>query len=236
MHEIKLRPDLIANVILRRGREHPFEEFDPATTALVVVDMQNHFVAEGYQGRVATATEIVPNINRIASGLRAAGGVVVWLQTAFDDDTARTWSTFFESFNTDKRRAGVMVGLKKDSDGYQLWPELEGEAADLKIEKDRFSAFIQGASDLHDILQTRAINTLLITGTVTNVCCEATARDASMLNYKTVMVADGNAAPSDDAHNASLNNLFGAFCDVLTTAQIIARIETVGSNNAQAAE
>ncbi len=236
MHKFELRPELIEMVRRRRANIHPFENFTPETTALIVVDMQNFFVADGHLGAVATAREIVPNINAIADGLRSAGGKVVWLVTAFDQATAVEWSTFFDHFNSPEMRKGVLAGLKKDSDGYALNPELNVRDEDIIIEKDRFSAFIQGSSDIHEQMQKRNIDTLLITGTVTNVCCESTARDASMLNYKTVMVADGNAASSDVSHNATLNSLYGGFCDVLTTEAILARLAEVGGSKAQAAE
>ncbi len=95
-------------------------------------------------------------------------------------------------------------------------------AEDEIVVKTRFSAFIQGSSDIDAGLGARGIDTLLITGTVTNVCCESTARDAAMLNYKVIMVADANAARSDDDHNATLNNLFNIFADVRTTDAAIA--------------
>ena len=62
---------------------------------------------------------------------------------------------------------------------------------------------------------------MIITGTATNVCCESTARDAFMLNYRTLVVSDANATVSDEAHNASLNALFVRFADVLTTDEIV---------------
>ena len=58
---------------------------------------------------------------------------------------------------------------------------------------------------------------MLITGTVTNVCCESTARDAMMRNFKTVMITDGNAANTDEDHNAALNNFYLTFGDIMST-------------------
>ena len=60
-------------------------------------------------------------------------------------------------------------------------------------------------------------DTVLITGTVTNVCCESTARDAMMRNFKTVMITDGNAANTDEDHNAALNNFYLTFGDIMST-------------------
>ena len=66
---------------------------------------------------------------------------------------------------------------------------------------------------------------MLITGTVTNVCCESSARDAMMLNFKTIMVSDGNAARSDAEHNATLAAFYAIFGDVMETAHVIERLE-----------
>ena len=107
----------------------------------------------------------------------------------------------------------------------RLGLDLEVAAEDQIIVKNRFSAFIQGSSGIDAVLRARDLDTLLITGTVTNVCCESTARDAAMLNYKVIMVADANAARTDDDHNASLNNLFNVFADVRTTDDVIALLD-----------
>ena len=77
--------------------------------------------------------------------------------------------------------------------------------------------FLEVKRNLEDVLRTRGLDTLLITGTVTNVCCESTARDAMMRNFKTVMVTDGNAANTDEDHNAALSNFYLTFGDIMST-------------------
>jgi len=96
---------------------------------------------------------------------------------------------------------------------------------DLIVEKNRFSAFIQGSSNLAEVLRERGLDTLLVTGTVTNVCCESTARDAMMLNFRTIMVTDGNAAVTDEDHNASLIAFYLTFGDIMSADMLIARLE-----------
>ena len=83
-----------------------------------------------------------------------------------------------------------------------------------RCSKRRFGAFAPGASDLHAILQDRGIDTLIVTGTASQVCCESTARDAMMLNYKVFFVSDGNATFTDEEHNATLSAMAHTFCDV----------------------
>lgn len=74
---------------------------------------------------------------------------------------------------------------------------------------------------LHELLEDRGIGTVLIAGAVANVCCEATARDASTLDYRTIMVADANAAVRDADLNATLHTIYRSYGDVRSTAEVI---------------
>ena len=74
MHKIAIPSYAIERALARRGRLHPFEDLDPARTALVVVDLQNGFMVPGQPAEIAQAREIVPAVNRLARATRAAGG------------------------------------------------------------------------------------------------------------------------------------------------------------------
>ena len=100
------------------------------------------------------------------------------------------------------------------------------------VEKKRFSAFIQGSSELDKVLKARGIDHLLVTGTVTGVCCESTARDAMMLNYSVTMVTDGNASYSDEEHNRALTAFYATFGDIRSTDDLIALIAKNGKKQA----
>ena len=136
--------------------------------------------------------------------------------------------------NGRERTAHRFESLAPGSKGYEIWADLDVKPVDLKVEKTRYSAFIQGSSNLEATLRARGIDTVLITGTVTNVCCESTARDAMMRNFRTIMVTDGNAATSDELHNASLSAFYLKFGDIMPTDMIIASLTK--SARASAAE
>ncbi len=85
------------------------------------------------------------------------------------------------------------------------------------VEKQRFSAFTPGTSDLNAILREQGIDTVLITGTLTNCCCESTARDAMQHNYRVLIAADANAALTDEEHAATLHNMAFVFADLYST-------------------
>jgi ureidoacrylate peracid hydrolase len=236
MHKLSIPQSVIDRVIAKRGREHVFENMEPSKTALVVVDMQNAFMLPGVAHALCPMAEkIVPNINRLAAAVRATGGSVIWIKTTFKDDALRNWSTYFEMVAPEQGKKRI-AALTADSKGHELWPVLDVKPGDVMVEKNRFSAFIQGSSNLAQVLRSRGLDTVLITGTVTNVCCESTARDAMMLNFKTIMVSDGNAAVTDEDHNASLCAFYLTFGDVMATDAVIACLERNARNSLAAAE
>ncbi len=236
MHKVAIPQPVIDRVIARYGREHVHDDLDPRRTALVVVDMQNAFMLPGVAHSLCPmAEEIVPNVNRLARAVRETGGTVVWIKTVFTEETLTSWSTLYGMLGSErsaKRAAALAAGSK----GHELWPALEVRAGDLIVEKRRYSAFIQGSSNLADELRERALDTLLIAGTVTNVCCESTARDAMMLNFKTVMITDANAAMSDEDHNASLISFYLVFGDIMSTDFAIACLRRNAGRALAAAE
>ena len=224
MHEPALYPSVIARAIQRRNSVRVFDSLISERTAHVVVDLQNGFMAPGAVAEIAEARDIVPNVNRISQALRSVGGLVVYIQNTFDEVAVRTWSTYFDHFCTPERRRKMIEAFTPGSDGHALWPALDVQPQDLTVRKRRFGAFAPGASDLHEILQDRGIDTLIVTGTASQVCCESTARDAMMLNYKVFFVADGNATFNDEEHNATLSALALTFCDVLPTDDLLGLI------------
>ena len=207
--------------LARKGKAHPYESLDPAKTALVVVDLQNAFMMPGVaHSPCVQAQDIVPNVNRLARAVRATGGTVVWIQTEYTDETLSSWSTYYEALSP-ARRAKRREALSRGGKGFELWDGLEVQPDDLKVIKMRFSAFIRGSSDLEQHLRQRGTENVLITGTTTDVCCESSARDASMLNFRTVMVSDGTAATRDELHNASLSAFYLNFGDVMPTDMLV---------------
>ncbi|HXI99706.1 MAG TPA: isochorismatase family cysteine hydrolase [Micropepsaceae bacterium] len=221
MHKIAIPQSVIDSVIRSRGREHIYDTLDPAKTALLVVDMQNGFMMEGVAHSLCReAVNIVPNINRIAEALRRSGGTIVWIQNAVTEETLESWSIRIE-MDGPERTATRMQSMTPGTKGYALWAGLDTRPDDLFVQKTRFSAFIQGSSDLEAQLRGRGIDTVIVTGTVTNICCESTARDAMMRNFRTIMVSDANAAITDEMHNASLAAFYVRFGDIMSTDHLI---------------
>jgi ureidoacrylate peracid hydrolase len=225
MHRIDIPAEINARAMRARDRDHIFERIDPARTAQIVVDLQNGFMAEGAPVEVPTAREIVPNVNSIAAALREAGGINVFLRVTHDMAEPHPWTTRYTRYLSAERSAIHRQAFSRGAPSWQLWPLLDVRTNDLIVDKTRFSAFVPGTCPLHEMLQARGIDTLIVTGTLTNVCCESTARDAMQRNYQVIFVADGNAALTDAEHNATLCNMVTLFADVMTTGQVLAVIE-----------
>ncbi|MFP6736786.1 MAG: isochorismatase family cysteine hydrolase [Rhodospirillales bacterium] len=221
MQTFEVTREMADAIIRRRGHLHPHAEFDPAATALLVVDMQNYFVSEDERTGCGPAREITPNINRLASALRAAGGQVVWIVTEATEEANESWSNFYETHSEDggAHRRKVMV---PGQSAYEIWPQLEVLDGDTQFVKARYSAFLKApGGDLEALLNTRGIKTLLVTGVATNVCCESTARDAMMVGFRTIMVSDGNAAYTAEFHEATMRNFISVFGDVHSTDDLL---------------
>jgi ureidoacrylate peracid hydrolase len=223
MHRYVVSDKVKERLMFRQGKLASHDTIEAGRTALVVVDMQNHFVAEGFPAEIPLSREIVPVINRVARAVRAAGGLVVWIQT-----TARGalehWANHHKYMLTPERAAKRLASLDESADGFKLYPAMEALQTDLRVKKLKYSAFIAGSSNIDAELRSRGIDTLLITGTATNVCCESTARDAMMLDYRVIMLSDGNAANTDEEHAATLNSFMLFFGDVMASDEALAKL------------
>ena len=234
MQTFTITPEIADQIARKRGALHPYTRLDPAKTALVVVDMQNYFMADGEPACAPAAREIVPNVNRLAAAMRDVGGLVVWIQTEAKPETPVDWANHYECV-TPEAKAKRQRNLGKDGSGFPLWPALEAKPTDTRVIKTRYSAFIGNSSNLEQVLRARSIDTIVITGVATNVCCESTARDGMMLGFRTLMVSDGNAAFTQENHEHCLRNFLIQFGDVQTTDEVIANLRQ-GASAARAAE
>ena len=223
MHPIGIPSKYVDWVVARRGRRHIFERIDLDRTALLVIDMQNGFLIPGFSPlEVPGLAGIVPNINRLARRCRESGVLVVWTQQTYTEE----WRSWARNFATPEMRDRIIAETAPGARGFAIHESLDVDGSDMHIVKRRSSAFTPGASDLHERLQASGRDTLIITGTLTNVCCEATARDAMLMNYNTLFVADANGARSDEEHTATLVNMMQFLADVVTTEEVERLIAT----------
>ncbi len=214
LHDWAIEPREYARHEARRGRRHAFTHLDPAQTALVVVDMVPFFLAENPYAR-----GIVPHVNALAGALRAAGGTVAWVVPRSEPPSAARC----------EHLGAHVAELYADSGGEgppraRIGRGLDVAPTDLVVDKGAASAFFPGRCDLQARLEARAVDTVIVAGTVANVCCESTARDASTLGHRVIMVADANAARRDQDLNATLHTIYRSFGDVRPTSEVLALI------------
>lgn len=213
------REDHLARVLKRGGQAHMLSGLDADRTALIVVDMQVYFVAEGMPAGSPQVRALVPVIARFAEALRQAGGTVAWVLTDGSPEFTGEWPSYKALFSPESwaRREEM---LAPGGAGYPLADGLSAAPEDIISVKRRHSALAEGSSDLDRQLRARGIDTVLVAGTATGVCCAGTARDAMTRGYHAVMLADALAAQTQEEHEAALNLHYLYFGDVRTTAEI----------------
>jgi isochorismate hydrolase len=174
---------------------------EPSRAALLVIDMQNYF------HRIVGP--ILKNTLRVIRACRERGVPIIFTQhghrdPASDGGILGTWW-------------GEMI--LEGTEDWKLLKEMEVEATDLLLPKKRYSAFY--GTDLDETLRDRGIKDLIISGVMTNLCCETTARDAFMRDYQIFFLIDGTAAGKSDLHVAALKNLGYGFAYLLTCEELI---------------
>lgn len=214
--------ELLERLKRRRGRIHLFDRFPMERTALVIVDMQNAYVAPGAPMETPAARECVPNINELASVIREAGGTVAWVSMTLASPA--DWGAYPELMLRPDRVDAVVGCVHPQSPLHALYSGLDVRSEDWQVSKSRFSAFLPGASELGDRLRSAKIDHILIAGTLTNVCCETSGRDAAMQDFRVTMVADANASRTSQEHDAALITFIQSFGDVMTVEEVKQRV------------
>jgi len=204
-----------ARQLARRGRLHAYERLRAGATALVVVDMVPFFAQQNPYCRGA----ITP-INGLAQALREAGGLVAWVLPSEAEPFPDLAREFHGAEAAEIYRTSGGTGALAD----RLCRELDYRSGDVIVEKTGASALFPGRCPLPEVLAVAGVETVIITGTVTNVCCESTARDARALGLRVIMAADANAARTDAEHNATLHTIYRSFGDVRPATEILEMI------------
>lgn len=201
---------------------------DPATTVMVVVDMQNDFVAEGAQLRSAQAAAMVPKLANTLKICRETGVRVVFTAHVHRRDGS-DMGLYDDLYPPIADRSALVDGTP----GVDIFAELAPAPGEHVIKKHRYSAFF--ATDLDLILREWGITTVVISGTTTENCCHATARDAMFRNYKVVFLSDATgtfdypdvgqgAMSAEEVHRATLTVLAFSTAHVMTAGDFIARL------------
>ena len=233
-HDVQIPDYVIERIMAKRGKLEVFDRFEADKTAFLVIDMQNCFLVPGFSVlEVPDSRAIVGNVNALAAAVRNGGGLVVWTRHTFRPD----WTVWHDHFAGGDWRDRAMAETAEGSFGYRIGERMDVNDADLVVRKTRYSALIPGSTepDVTAELRRRHLDTVIVVGTLTNVCCESTARDAMMLDFKTLFIADANATRSDAEHNATLISMIQVFADVRLTDEIVPMLTPRSTRHERAA-
>ncbi len=196
----------------------------PEHTALLNIDMQNCFVEDSPIAAPDGLT-VLGRINRLAAACRKAGIPVIHTSMVLRPDGSNLGVLADAS---PPARAGT---LNKGSASAALHKGLVIDPRDILLDKPRFGAF--HATDLELILRSRCIDTVIISGIATNVCCETTAREAMVRDFHVFFLSDGTAtssmggASAAELQKAALATLGFLFAQVVTVDEMIEKIMAV---------
>lgn len=192
--------------------------FDPVRTAIVAVHFQNDIVGPdgafaGFFRAEVERTGVIATTAQVLDAARAAGATIVYTRVA--------WQPGYGDLVANSPLLGMVAQakcLQEGTPGAAIVDELAPHDGDTVITHKRVGGFQD--SDLDATLRGAGIDTVVFTGVATNASVEGTARVASDLGYRTVVVADACSAGSEAAHTASLESL-GLLAEITTTDELL---------------
>jgi len=208
------------------------DRIHPTRTAMIVVDMQNDFVAQGAAMETPAARAMVPRLSESLCICRDAGIRVIYTAHVHRRDGC-DMGVFDDMHPPIAQRDALVDGTP----GVEIYPELAPAAGEHVIKKHRYSGFF--GTDLDIILREWGVDTVIISGTTTENCCHATARDAMFRNYRVVFLSDATATydypdrgfgpmANADVHHATLVVLAASTAHVMPVEEMRARIVRQG--------
>ena len=205
---------------------------DPNKTAMIVVDMQNDFVASGAAMETPAAREIVPKLAEALRICRDAGIKIIYTAHVHRRDGCDMG--LFDDLHPPIANRNALVD---GTPGVDIYPELAPAVGEHVIKKHRYSGFF--GTDLDIILREWGVDTVIVSGTTTENCCHATARDAMFRNYRVVFLSDATATydypdrgfgamPAADVHHATLVILAASTAHVMSVKDMRMRLLSRG--------
>lgn len=200
---------------------------DPQKTAVIVVDMQNDFVAPGAAMQSRQAHAMVP---RLATTLKACRDL--GMRVIYTTHTHRRDGCDMGLYDDLYPPIANRVSLVDGTPGVEIYPDLAPQPGEHVVKKHRYSGFF--ATDLDLILREWGVSTVVVCGTTTENCCHATARDAMFRNYRVVFLSDGTgtfdypdvgcgAMTAEEVHKATLTILAFSTAHVMSCEELLSR-------------
>jgi len=188
---------------------------NPAASALLVIDMQNYFLDSGCSAWMESTPAIIPNVRALIDSYRSKKLPVLFTVHAH------------ECPEVDGGMMGRWWGdlIIKGTHDAEIHPEIMPREEEKVVWKTRYSAFYN--TDLDISLNRLGVEEVVISGVMTNLCCESTARDAFFRDYRIYFVMDATAAINEDLHISTMKNLAYGFAHIVDTASILRSVDSV---------
>jgi ureidoacrylate peracid hydrolase len=201
------------------------EKVAPGHAAILVIDMLNDFCAEQGMGEregfdISAVQDMARRLPAFLDAARTAGVQVIFVRNVYSSKGNKYLSDAWLEQAARKRNGSYTLYpvCGEGEWGGEYYGGLAPQAGDLEVIKHRFDAFHN--TDLDLILRGRGAKCVILTGCLTNVCVETTARDAFMRDYYVVVASDGTAAYTDLDHDQALNNIDRFFGEAAGIADI----------------
>lgn len=211
-----------AEILERAAQQYetsnPDFPIDRGKTALLVIDLQEGFVATGARMWTPGNLRIMPRVKTLLERCRELDIPVIFTEHAHDEtgrDKGLMWDV---PLNLPIKEGALRIGAEDTPTYHEIAPR-HGEKV---IQKHRYSAFFD--TDLHTYLRGCDVDTVIITGCMTNYCCGATARDAFFRDYKVIFGSDLNATDNEEVHEAELKTLRRGYARVISLEEILAEL------------
>lgn len=194
-------------------------DFNPRSSALLIIDMNKAFVGKGAPLEVPKAIENVPRIKRLLETCRGIGLPVIHVSHVFRKD-GRDRGYMYEFWPILKE--GV---LEEGAEGTEIYPDIAPIEGESLITKHRYSAWF--GTDLDIVVRNLAVDTLIICGTTTDRCTGLTAYEAFMRDLKVVFPEDANATFQDEVHKGMIISLDMGGAMIVSTEELVGLLEQV---------
>ena len=191
----------------RASREERFP-FTPGDAALLVIDMQKYFLEDESHACVPMGGAVLENISRLTSSFRDAARPVIYTRHALLDDED---AGIMDRWWADTIRVSDSIS--------EIASEIAPAEGEEVIRKTRYNAFI--GTPLESVLKSANVKSIVVTGVMTHLCCESTAREAFMRDFTVYFVVDGTASSDEDLHLSSLKTLTDGFAVPVTTEEVL---------------
>jgi len=187
------------------SRRHEKQKFEPGSAALMILDMQDYFLSSESHAFVPSARAIIPAISDLISSFYRAERPVIFTRHTSNDSPSTMLEWWNDSITDEDERSKII-------------PELD-RSRGIVLKKSTYDAFL--GTELESLLHVKGVRQVVITGVMTHLCCETTARSAFNLGFSVFFPLDGTATYNSTFHLATLFNLSHGFAVPIRVAQLL---------------